>query len=110
MVNNMIKKFYFISFCMFFSKTFAENEKPNVLFIMVDDLRVELGAYGGPHVKSPNIDKLADSGTRFANAYVSVRYVGPHVQAFSLGCGPCQIDSLDTTHGTKRMLQSNNFV
>ena len=61
---------------VFFSKTFAENEKPNVLFIMVDDLRVELGSYGGPHVKSPNIDKLADSGTRFANAYVSVPVCG----------------------------------
>lgn len=77
MVNNMIKKILFsLVFVCFFSKTFAENEKPNVLFIMVDDLRVELGSYGGPHVKSPNIDKLADSGTRFANAYVSVPVCG----------------------------------
>jgi len=54
----------------------SEGKQPNVLFIMVDDLRVELGAYGGKHVQSPNIDKLADQGTRFANAYVSVPVCG----------------------------------
>ena len=52
------------------------DKKPNVLFIMVDDLRVELGSYGGKHVLSPNIDKLAQQGTRFDNAYVSVPVCG----------------------------------
>ncbi len=52
------------------------GKPPNVLFVMVDDLRVELGAYGGDHVLSPNIDELADQGTRFANAYVSVPVCG----------------------------------
>ena len=54
----------------------SNSKQPNVLFIMVDDLRVELGAYGGEHVQSPNIDKLAEQGTRFANAYVSVPVCG----------------------------------
>ena len=54
----------------------SDTEQPNVLFIMVDDLRVELGAYGAQHVKSPHIDQLAASGTRFANAYVSVPVCG----------------------------------
>lgn len=49
---------------------------PNVLFIMVDDLRVELGAYGSKHAISPNIDRLAEQGTRFDNAYVSVPVCG----------------------------------
>ena len=52
------------------------SKPPNVLFVMVDDLRVELGAYGGEHVLSPNIDELAGQGTRFANAYVSVPVCG----------------------------------
>jgi len=52
------------------------DKQPNVLFIMVDDLRVELGSYGGKHVLSPNIDKLAQQGTRFNNAYVSVPVCG----------------------------------
>jgi len=54
----------------------TESKQPNVLFIMVDDLRVELGTYGGKHVLSPNIDKLAQQGTRFDNAYVSVPVCG----------------------------------
>ena len=42
----------------------AVGAQPNVLFIVVDDLRPELGCYGKP-VRSPNIDKLAREGTLF---------------------------------------------
>lgn len=42
----------------------------NVLFITVDDLRTELNCYGASHIKSPNIDRLAEVSVRFTNAYV----------------------------------------
>ncbi|MBW2290278.1 MAG: sulfatase-like hydrolase/transferase, partial [Deltaproteobacteria bacterium] len=48
-----------------------ESERMNVLFISVDDLRPELGAYGAP-VVTPNIDRLADAGLRFDHAYAQV--------------------------------------
>ena len=41
--------------------TAAENEL-NVLFIVVDDLRPDLGCYGAKHIQSPNIDQLASRG------------------------------------------------
>lgn len=46
-----------------------ETEKPNVLFIAVDDLRPELGCYGNTLIKSPNIDRLAAEGLAFNRAY-----------------------------------------
>ena len=44
------------------------QSKPNVLFIVVDDLRPELGCYGKDYIQSPNIDALAKSGMVFTRA------------------------------------------
>ena len=46
----------------------AAADRPNVLFIAVDDLRPELGAYGAK-IHTPNFDRLANSGMRFDRAY-----------------------------------------
>lgn len=55
----------------------GKNEPLNVLFIAVDDLRPELGAYGQSHIISPNIDRLADSGMLFERAYVQQAVCAP---------------------------------
>ena len=50
----------------------AADEKKNVLFIIVDDLRPELNCYGAKYMKTPNIDRLASQGVMFENAYCNV--------------------------------------
>jgi len=46
-----------------------EPEKPNVLFIAVDDLRPQLGCYGHDQMISPHIDRLASGGVLFNRCY-----------------------------------------
>ncbi|MER7625241.1 sulfatase-like hydrolase/transferase [Streptomyces sp. NPDC126503] len=44
--------------------------RPNVLFILADDLGwADLSSYGAPHIRTPNLDRLAAQGIRFTNAY-----------------------------------------
>lgn len=49
----------------------------NVLFLIADDLGRQVGCYGDPVAKTPNIDALAKSGTRFTNAFASVASCSP---------------------------------
>ncbi|MDX2415683.1 MAG: sulfatase [Bacteroidales bacterium] len=53
-----------------------ESDLPNVLFISIDDLRNELGAYGKSHIVSPNLDKLASEGCLFTNHFVNIPTCG----------------------------------
>lgn len=51
--------------------------RKNILFLAVDDLRPELGCYGHPIVKSPNIDRLARQGVLFERTYCQQAVCGP---------------------------------
>ena len=55
----------------------GKSTRPNVLLIMVDDLKPNLGVYGDAVAVSPNIDKLASEGVRFNNAYSNQAVCGP---------------------------------
>ena len=50
----------------------AAVSKPNVVFILADDLGIgNVGCYGSDHYKTPHIDKLATEGTRFTHCYTA---------------------------------------
>jgi arylsulfatase A-like enzyme len=63
-------------------------EHPNVLLIVVDDLRCSLGSYGDTTAVSPNIDALCRRGMRFDRSYVQVAACNPSRVAMMTGLRP----------------------
>ena len=64
----------------------AEQKRPNVLFIAIDDQNDWIGAFGGhPLVKTPNLDRLAARGTIFLNAHCQAPLCNPSRTSLMLG-------------------------
>lgn len=78
----------FVLVCFAFSKQALAQQKKNVLFIVVDDLRPALGCYGDQLASSPNIDSLAKAGTVFKAAYSQQAVCAPSRASFMTGKKP----------------------
>ncbi|MCG8685596.1 MAG: sulfatase-like hydrolase/transferase, partial [Desulfobacterales bacterium] len=64
------------------------SDPPNILFIAVDDLKPILGCYGDTAVFSPHIDRLAQSGTVFANNHCQQSVCAPSRVSLMTGLRP----------------------
>lgn len=70
------------------------DEKPNVLFISVDDLRPQTAAYGDEFMHTPNMDRLAETGRLFRRHYVQAPTCGASRYALLSGQLPKRPQSL----------------
>ena len=70
----------------------AEGQKPNIIYILADDLGyADLGCYGQTKIETPNIDALAENGMRFTQHYSGAPVCAPSRRVVSI------ISSLITT-------------
>lgn len=76
----------------------SENNKPNIIYILADDLGyAELGCYGQEKIETPNIDQLAANGMRFTQHYTS-----------SPVCAPARCMLLTGKHSGHAQIRSND--
>src|SRR6056297_2008078 len=61
------------------------EDRPNVVWIISDDLGPELGCYGYPDVETPNLDRLAAEGVRYTNAFSTSPVCSASRTAFQTG-------------------------
>ena len=89
----IILKYIFILICLFpLSCNSKTDQKPtNFIIIFTDDLGYgDLGSYGHPTIKTPNLDKMADEGMRFTQFYVGSSICTPSRAALLTGKLPVQ--------------------
>lgn len=73
----------------------AEPSQPNVLLICVDDLKPNLGCYGDPLAKTPNIDHLASTGVLFEKAFCNQAVCSPSRNALLTALRPQSLGIYD---------------
>jgi len=83
--------FYLIFLNGFIFSVNSQSSKPNFIYIMADDLGyADLSCYGHQGYQTPNLDKLARQGVKFANAYAAAAVCTPTRTAFMTGRYPAR--------------------
>ena len=92
MLRNIFQTLCIFSLVSFLCLQTSANQKKNhnILMIIVDDLRTQLGCYGHKETLSPHIDRIASEGTLFETAYVQVPVCGASRASMMTGLYPIQ--------------------
>lgn len=64
----------------------AAVDRPNIVWIFVDDMSANFSCYGETVIRTPNVDRLAAEGTRFSRAFVTAPVCSPCRSALITGC------------------------
>lgn len=76
--------------------------QPNVILIYADDLGfADLGCYGNPYIRTPNIDRLAANGIRFTQAYAAAPVCSPSRAGILTGKSPAFLKITQYEEGTR---------
>ncbi|MFV2067589.1 MAG: sulfatase [Pirellulales bacterium] len=67
--------------------------RPNILWLIADNIGPDLGCYGAPSVRTPRLDRLAAQGVRYAAAFSTVPICAPSRSAFMTGMHAVTIDA-----------------
>src|SRR5215813_7477932 len=71
-----------------------KSSKPNIIYIMADDLGyADLSCYGRKDYQTPNLDKLCSQGVKLMNAYANAPVCTPTRAAFFTGRYPARIEA-----------------
>jgi arylsulfatase A-like enzyme len=81
----------------------APSDRPNVVFVLVDDMGwTDVGCFGSKYYETPNIDRLAAQGMRFTDAYAACTVCSPSRAAILTGQYPARLHITDWIAGHKR--------
>ncbi len=80
----------------------AENARPNIVWILVDDMSANFSCYGEKTVRTPHVDALAAQGTRFSRAFVTAPICSISRSALLTGCYQTTIGAQNHRSGSER--------
>lgn len=103
-----IKTILFNSFILFgllaVSCAEGQDRKPNIVFILADDLGYsQIQSSGNPYYQTPQIDRIAEAGMRFTNAYTAAAICSPTRASIQTGKYPARLHLTDFIPGNNKV-------
>jgi len=94
--------FAFLAFCCGSSFAAAPAARPNIVWILADDMSANFSCYGETSIRTPNVDALAAQGTRFSRAVVTAPICSISRSALLTGCYQTTIGCQNHRSGSEK--------